>query len=211
MAVQRITLAWTGASGAQYGLRLLRALLRRGQEVDLLISAAARVVLRQECDLVLPEAEGASLEKVLLAVLATEQEPPLDGSKLRYYASDDWFAPMASGSGAGRAMVICPCSMGTVAAIAHGLSDNLIERAADVMIKEKRPLLLVPRESPLSAIHLQNMLDLARLGVTIMPAAPGFYHRPATVDDLLDFLVERILLHLGLAGEQEKGWPPAIG
>ncbi|MBF0095842.1 MAG: UbiX family flavin prenyltransferase [Magnetococcales bacterium] len=207
MAEQRITLAWTGASGALYGLRLLRALLWHGQGVDLLISAAARVVLQQECDLSLPEGDGALVQECLLALLQADGVTVAEGA-LRHYGASDWYAPMASGSGAGRAMLICPCSMGTLAAIAHGLSDNLIERAADVMIKERRPLLLVPRETPLSPIHLQNMLTLSQLGVTILPAAPGFYHRPGSVLELVDFIVERVLRQLGLVPEAGRSWPP---
>ncbi|WP_130469963.1 UbiX family flavin prenyltransferase [Candidatus Magnetaquicoccus inordinatus] len=208
MGTQHITLALTGASGARYGLRLLRALLLQQQEVDLLISAAARVVLRQECDLHLPEGDPLALREELGRVLQAEGVEEWSG--VRYYATDDWYAPIASGSGAGRAMVICPCSMGSLAAIAHGMSDNLLERAADVMIKERRPLILVPRESPFSVIHLQNMLTLAQMGVTILPAAPGFYHRPTTVEALLDFVVERILSHLGLASSGALGWPPTV-
>ena len=118
-------------------------------------------------------------------------------------------APVASGGGAKtRAMVVCPCSMGTLAAIAHGLSDTLIERAADVQIKERRPLILVPREAPFSPIHLENMLQLARLGVVILPAAPGFYHRPERLEDLLDFIVARILEQLGIAHSLLPPWPP---
>lgn len=119
---------------------------------------------------------------------------------------EEWFSPVASGSAAPKQMVVCPCSMGTVSAIANGTSDNLLERAADVVIKERGQLILVPRESPFSAIHLENMLKLARLGVTIMPAAPGFYHEPKSIEDLVDFMVARILDHLGVEHELTSRW-----
>lgn len=122
------------------------------------------------------------------------------------FGREEWFAPPASGSNPADAMVICPCSMGALAAIAHGMSDNLIERAADVSIKEKRPLILVPRETPLSVIHLENMLALARLGVTILPPAPGFYTHPGTVDDMVDFVVARILDQLRIPHTLMARW-----
>ena len=119
---------------------------------------------------------------------------------------EEWFSPVASGAAAPKQMGVCPCSMGTVSAIANGASDNLLERAADVVIKERGQLILVPRESPFSAIHLENMLKLARLGVTIMPAAPGFYHEPKSIEDLVDFMVARILDHLGVEHELTRRW-----
>ncbi|MEO5364255.1 MAG: UbiX family flavin prenyltransferase [Magnetococcus sp. DMHC-8] len=201
-----ITVAWTGASGARYGLRLVHALLVLQQRVDLLISDAARLVLRQECDLSL-QGDGAVVVHALGHYFHAQGQP-VDLSGLRHFAKDDWLAPMASGGAGSRSMVVCPCSMGTLAAIAHGLSDNLIERAADVIIKEGRPLILVPRETPFSVIHLENMLSLARLGVTVLPAAPGFYHRPERLDDVLDFIVARILDHLGIAHTFAPVWPP---
>ncbi|MBF0460015.1 MAG: UbiX family flavin prenyltransferase [Magnetococcales bacterium] len=201
-----VTVAWTGASGARYGLRLVHALLSLQQRVDLLISDAARLVLRQECGLDL-QGEGAAVVHALGHYFHGTGQP-VDLSGVRHFASKDWLAPMASGAANSRSMVVCPCSMGTLAAIAHGLSDNLIERAADVVIKERRPLILVPRETPLSVIHLENMLSLARLGVTIIPAAPGFYHRPEKLEDLLDFIVARILDQLGIAHTLLPVWPP---
>jgi 4-hydroxy-3-polyprenylbenzoate decarboxylase len=125
---------------------------------------------------------------------------------LHGFGREEWFAPMASGSNPGDAMVICPCTMGTLAAVAAGLADSLIERAADVMLKEKRKLILVPRETPLSAIHLENMLRLDRAGALILPANPGFYHRPRSVEDVVDFVVARVLDHLGIAHTLVARW-----
>lgn len=203
-----VTVALTGASGARYGLRLVGTLLSLQQEVDLLISDAARLVLHQECDVAL-QGDGAAVVQALMQPLQQEMGRVVDLAGLRHFAKTDWMAPVASGSSGSSSMVVCPCSMGTLAAIAHGLSDTLIERAADVMIKERRSLILVPREAPFSAIHLENMLRLARLGVTILPAAPGFYHRPARIEDLLDFLIARLLDQLGIAHTLVPRWPPA--
>ncbi len=205
-AFNGITLAMTGASGAPYGLRLLERLLRAGQRVDLLISEAGRAVILQECGLALPESGTALLER-LSAHFDRRAETPVPMTHLRHFALNDWNAPMASGSVGERAMVICPCSMGSLAAVARGLSDNLIERAADVALKEGWPLILVPRETPLSVIHLDNMLTLARAGAVILPAAPGFYHLPASVAELVDFLVDRIVARLGLpVTPNPNGW-----
>lgn len=188
---RRVTLAFTGASGAPYGLRLLQCLLQADCEVHVILSKAARVVMGMETDLRLPAGTGKT-EAALRAFSDTEQ------GRLIVCGLEQWTAPAASGSGAPASMVVCPCSTGTLSAIAAGASNNLIERAADVALKEHRQLILVPRESPFSAIHLENMLKLARLGVTILPAAPGFYHRPRRVEDLVDFVVARILDHLGI-------------
>ncbi|MCX7673004.1 MAG: UbiX family flavin prenyltransferase [Thiobacillaceae bacterium] len=189
--MKRITLALTGASGLAYGLRLLECLLACGCRVDLLVSQAARVVARQELDLALPTGSGE------LAAWIAARHPGLPG-QVRVYGREEWYAPPASGSNPAEAMVVCPCSMGTLAAIAHGLADNLIERAADVILKERRPLILVPRETPFSLIHLRNMVRLAEAGATILPANPGFYHRPQTVQAVVDYVVARVLDHLGL-------------
>jgi len=194
-----VTLAITGASGAPYALRLLECLLATGTPVHLLLSEAARVVIPQETGWVLPESHEALAE-------AFRQRFRVSASQLLIPAARDWFSPVASGSSAPRRMVVCPCSMGTLAAIAHGMSDNLIERAADVVIKERGQLLLVPREMPFSVIHLDNMTALARLGVTILPAAPGFYQRPQQVSDLVDFVVARILDQLGIAHTLGPRW-----
>lgn len=130
-----------------------------------------------------------------------------DADKLIVCGKEDWFSPVASGSAAPKQMVVCPCSAGSVAAIAHGMSDNLIERAADVVMKERGQLLLVVRETPFSTLHLENMHKLSQMGVTIMPAAPGFYHQPTSIDDLVDFMVARVLDHLGV----EQGLVPRWG
>lgn len=186
-----ITLAFTGASGMPYGIRLLEMLLQQGQRVYLLYSKVAQVVAQQEMNLALP-----SSAKEAEAFFNHRYQVP-DG-QLRVFGREEWFAPVASGSNPGDAMVICPCTMGTLAAVAAGMSQNLIERAADVMLKENRPLIIVPREMPFSAIHLENMLKLVSSGAVILPANPGFYHHPQTVQDLVDFVVARILDHLGV-------------
>ena len=186
-----ITIAWTGASGAPYGLRLLQVLLQANFEVFLLISSAAKVVLATEQKLKLPSNESKAKE-----LLAKILNVAVD--KLHICGKEDWFSPVASGSSAPKQMIVCPCSMGTLSSIAHGMSNTLIERGADVVIKEKGQLLLVVRETPFSSIHLENMLKLSTMGVTIMPAAPGFYHQPQSIDDLVDFMVARILDHLGV-------------
>ena len=196
---QAITLAITGASGAIYGVRLLEQLLQAGCQVHLLMSSAARVVLTTELDLTWP-AEPLACQQYLI------RHYGCDENQLRVYGRDDWFSPVASGSAAPKQMVICPCSMGTLAAITHGLSDNLIERAADVVLKERGHLLLVPRETPYSAIHLENMLKLTQLGATILPASPGFYHIPATIDELVNFMVARILDHLQIQQSISPRW-----
>ena len=205
-----ITLALTGASGMPFGLRLLECLLRADAEVHLLYSPAAQVVAKQECDLTLPSQPRE-------AVRVLGERYGARAGQLNAYSREDWYAPVASGSNPGDAMAVCPCSMGTLGAIAGGLADNLIERAADVMLKERRPLVLVPRETPLSAIHLENMLKLARAGAVILPPAPGFYTRPQSVDDLVDFVVARVLDHLGVAhalvprwGQNRDAAPPGI-
>ena len=197
-----ITLAWTGASGMPYGVRLLECLLRSGVRVYLLYSQAAQVVAKQEMDIALP-ARAREAEEFLARRFNTG-----DGA-LRVFGREEWFAPVASGSNPADAMVICPCSMGTLAAVSCGLADNLIERAADVMMKERRPLVLVPRETPLSAIHLENMLRLAHAGAVVLPANPGFYHHPARVEDLVDFVVGRVLDQLHVPHELTPRWGEA--
>ncbi|VAX00872.1 Flavin prenyltransferase UbiX [hydrothermal vent metagenome] len=183
---QHKILALTGASGAPYAMRLLECMLGAGQRVDIIFSKAAHMVFAMETDLNLP-ARPAELTDFFIDRFAASPE------QIRVYGREDWMAPMASGSHTAGSMVVCPCTMGTLAAIAHGMSDNLIERAADVMIKENRQLILVPRETPFSAIHLENMHKLAQLGVTMLAANPGFYYQPTKIDDLVDFVVARIL------------------
>jgi len=194
-----VTLALSGASGMAYGLRLLECLLAANLRVYLLVSQAAHIVAKQELGVALP-ARASDLEKQL-----SESLNARDG-QLRVFGREDWNAPVASGSNPADAMVVCPCSMGTLAAIAHGVSDNLIERAADVMLKERRTLILVPREAPFSTLHLENMLTLSKMNAVILPANPGFYHRPEKVEDIIDFIVARILDQLGIPHELMARW-----
>lgn len=199
LAEQSIVVAITGASGSAYALRLIQRLSQAGVLQHILLSDAARVVFKQEVDLQLPK-DTASTAKAL----ALHLNIPADS--MRCYSLNDWFSPTASGSAGIKKMVVVPCSMGTLARIACGASDNLIERAADVMLKERRQLILVPRETPLSSIHLENMLKLSQMGAHIIPAMPGFYHRPQTLDDIINFLVDRILDHLELSNPEAKKW-----
>lgn len=197
-----VTLALSGASGMAYGLRLFECLVAADLEVNLLVSQAAHLVAKQELGIALP-ARAVDLQRQLDDGLDT-----YDG-QLRVYGREDWNAPVASGSNPADAMVVCPCSMGTLAAVAHGLSDNLIERAADVMLKEQKKLILVPRETPFSVLHLENMLALARMGAVILPANPGFYHHPQSVEALVDFIVARILDQLGVGHSLMARWGEA--
>ncbi|RZF87990.1 UbiX family flavin prenyltransferase [Pseudoalteromonas sp. CO325X] len=194
-----ITLAFSGASGAPYGLRLLEVLLQQGHQVFVLISSAARVVLDTESNIKL----SANEQKATAQLSERFSAQP---GQLQVFGKDNWFSPVASGSAAPKKMVVCPCSAGAVSAIAVGASDNLLERAADVVIKERGQLILVPRETPFNEIHLENMLKLSRLGVTIMPAAPGFYHQPQSIAELVDFMVARILDHLGIEQQLTSRW-----
>ena len=176
---ETICLAFTGASGMPYGVRLLECLLAADCRVQLLYSQVAQIVARQEMALDLP-ARASDAQAAL-----RERYRALPG-RLEVYGREEWFAPVASGSNPPDAMVVCPCSMGTLAAIAQGLASKLIERAADVVLKENRKLILVPRETPLSAIHLENMLRLVRAGAVVLPPNPGFYHHPQRVEDTGD-------------------------
>jgi 4-hydroxy-3-polyprenylbenzoate decarboxylase len=194
-----ITLAFTGASGMFYGLRLLELLLAGNHRVYLLYSQAAQIVAHQELQLVLPSRPRDAEQLFRKRFNVAE-------GQLQVFGREEWFAPVASGSNPPDAMVVCPCTMGTLAAIATGLSQRLIERAADVMLKENRKLILVPRETPLSSIHLENMLRLARSGAVILPANPGFYNQPATVQDIVDFVVARILDHLEVSHSLMPRW-----
>lgn len=198
--MKTITLAFTGASGLPYGMRLLECLLAAGCRVHLLYTQAAQIVARQELNETWPS------RPTELALQFRERFKLQDEMQLQVWGQQEWFAPMASGSNPGDGMVVCPCTMGALAAIAGGMSDNLLERAADVMIKEGKKLVLVPREAPFSAIHLENMLKLARLGVVILPPNPGFYHHPQTLADLVDFVVARILDQLAVPHQLMARW-----
>lgn len=194
-----VTVALTGASGMPYGLRLVESLIRADARVYLLYTQAAHVVAKEELGIVLPP-RAADAERMFSERYSAKR------GQLRAFGREDWFAPVASGSNPPDAMVICPCTVGTLAAVAAGLSDNLIERAADVMLKENRKLVLVPRETPFSSLHLENMLKLSRAGAVILPANPGFYYKPKRVEDLVDFIVARILDHLGVEHDLMQRW-----
>lgn len=197
--VRTINLAMTGASGAHYGLRLLQCLLACGCRVNLMISRAAQVVIATETSIRVP----GSPKAVQSSFTERYQAQP---GQLRVFGREDWFAPPASGSGEPAPLVICPCSTGTLSALATGASDNLIERAGDVALKERRSLILVPREAPYSEVHLENMLRLTRMGAVIIPASPGFYHEPRSIEDLVDFIVARLMDHLGLPQDLMPRW-----
>ncbi|MCM0611085.1 UbiX family flavin prenyltransferase [Marinobacter sediminum] len=200
--VRTINLAFTGASGAQYGLRLLQCLVAAGCRVNVMVSRAAQVVIATETDLKLPGTPPAMQDTL------TEWAQAESGQVL-VFGREDWFAPPASGSGEKAPLVVCPCSTGTLSALATGASNNLIERAGDVALKERRQLILVPREAPFSEVHLENMLKLTRMGAVIMPASPGFYHKPESVEDLVDFIVARLLDHLGIPQDLMPRWGEA--
>jgi 4-hydroxy-3-polyprenylbenzoate decarboxylase len=190
-----LAVALTGASGAAYGLTLVRQLAAAGRRVHVVVSPGGARVLREECDVSLsPKAPDARL-------LAPETP-----DRLVPHSFEDYGASIASGSYPLGAMAVCPCSMGTLGRIAAGTAENLVARAADVCLKERRPLVLVPREAPLSPIHLGNMLRLARAGAVILPASPGFYHRPRTVDDVVRFVVARVMEHMGVPQDLVPPW-----
>jgi flavin prenyltransferase len=191
-----VTLAVTGASGAPYAVRVLRALNDARVHLRLIVSRYGWRLLAEEA--------GVEGEEALRATTG-------DWSRVTLYDVMDRGATPASGSAPSRGMVIVPCSMGTLSSIAAGTSRNLVERAADVALKERRPLILVPRETPFSAIHLENMLRITRAGATVMPAAPGFYHRPESVDDLVDFMAARILDHLQVPHQLGRRWQRGEG
>ena len=196
-----VCLAVTGASGFVYALRLLQCLLEHGCKVHLLMSEAAGEVARLEHNFPL-EKTPAALKEQLLAHLELNHA----ADQLRVYGKKDWLSPVAFGSAQIDAMVVCPCSTGTLSAIANGASNNLIERAATVALKEHRRLVVVPRETPVSAIQLEHMHKLALMGVRILPASPGFYHQPKSIDDLVDFMVARILQQLDLPHTLVPAW-----
>ncbi|MFT5297815.1 MAG: 4-hydroxy-3-polyprenylbenzoate decarboxylase [Colwellia sp.] len=188
---EKITLAITGASGSAYALRLIECLVAANVQIYVLCSSAARVVFDTEVGLKLPASPDAATKFL-------SEKFKAKPSQITVFGKEQWFSPVASGSAAPKKMIVCPCSTGTLAAISQGMSDNLIERAADVVIKERGQLILVVRETPFSTIHLQNMLTLSQMGVTVMPAAPGFYHNPQSINDLIDFMVGRMLDHLNI-------------
>ncbi len=189
-----IVMAFTGASGAPYGVRLLQQLVTLKRDVSLIVSSHGLRLLKTETDI--GDVNG------LRAAVGTAQWD----AHVTVFDDTDRGAGPASGSAKTGGMVICPCSMGTLASIAAGTSRSLVERAADVTLKERRPLVLVPRETPLSAIHLENMLRLTRAGAVILPASPGFYNRPAGIAELVDFVVARILDHLGVENTLAPRW-----
>ena len=189
--------ALTGASGSVYALHLVRELLRADQRVSLLLSDAGRQVLAHETGLAWPEE---------ITECRTQVQDYFASIAVDCVALDDFGAAMASGSGAPNGMIIVPCSMGTVGRIAAGCSGNLLERTADVMLKERRPLILVPRETPLNAIHLENLLRLDRAGAVILPAMPGFYHKPGRIEELVDFVVGKILDQLRIDHDLFQRW-----
>lgn len=199
MRNNHLLLAMTGASGAIYGLKLCKELLQKGIRLTIVISDTGLEVIREETGL---DWRGAERDA---AKALHDHFNPLP-EQLEYFAEGNFLAPVASGSSAPDAMVICPCTMGTLARVACGVSGNLIERSADVMLKERRPLVLVPRETPLSEIHLENMLKLSRMGGRIVPAMPAFYQKPESVDDLVDFVVGKTLDSLGIENNLFKRW-----
>jgi len=199
MPTQSITLIMTGASGAQYGLRLLEELVKAKKTITLLISRPAQIVINTETEIKIPS-RAADIEVFFSELYGAEPE------QLKVYEREQWMAPVASGSGVTDATVVCPCTTGTLSAIAMGSSNNLLERAVDVALKERRKLILVVRETPFSDIHLENMLKLSRMGAVIMPANPGFYHKPESLDDIINFMVARILEHLEIPHEILPVW-----
>ncbi len=193
-AARPIVFAITGASGAPYAVRLLEQLVAARRAVQLIVSSHGLRLLRTETDI-----DGVEALRTTVGARGWDRY-------VTAYDDGDRGAAPASGSALNAGMVICPCSMGTLSAVSVGASRSLVERAADVALKERRPLVLVTRETPLSAIHLENMLRLTRAGAVVMPAAPGFYHRPRGVDDLVDFMVARVLDHLGVEHRLIKRW-----
>ncbi len=194
-----ISLAITGASGAAYAVRLMECLVKADLRLYLMVSQPGQIVLGMETDLHLP-GRPAEIQRKLMERYRAKQ------GQLRVFGNDQWSAPVASGTGVTDAMVICPCTTGTLASVANGISRSLLERAADVIIKEQKKLILVVRETPLSVIHLEHMLKLAQMGVVILPANPGFYNKPESVTDLVDFIVARILDHLDVEHALVPSW-----
>jgi 4-hydroxy-3-polyprenylbenzoate decarboxylase len=205
-ATRPLVLAMTGASGAPYAVRLLQVMFDAGREVHLVFSPAAGQVLAEELD-ILVDPDHFDLDRFVNSIVRPEVEgATLATPRLHYHHYSDWSAGIASGSFLTAGMVICPCSMSTLGAIAGGLSTNLIQRAADVHLKERRKLVLVPRETPLSLIHLENMTRCVQAGAIVMPAMPGWYHRPQSLDDLINFVVGRICDQLGVDHRLLQRW-----
>jgi len=198
-----VIVAITGASGTPYGLRLVKELLRRGDDVYLIISPSAFIVLKEEAGLEWEEggARGDGGEAALWRLLEGEET-----ERLHYVAHNDLLSPLASGSSLKRLMIVCPASMGTVARIAGGISGNLIERAGDCILKEGGRLVLVPREMPLNTIHLENLLKLSRMGVSIVPAMPAFYTKPESIEDIVRFVVGKVLDAAGIENDLYRRW-----
>jgi 4-hydroxy-3-polyprenylbenzoate decarboxylase len=197
--VKPIAIALTGASGMPYALTLLKELIKTQDRIYVMISQAASIVISMETDLDLGN-DTKSIERNLSQYLGAK-----DG-QIEVFSKNQWTAPVASGSNPPRAMVVVPCTMSTLSAIANGHGNNLMHRAADVVIKEQKKLILVPRETPYSAIHLENMLRLSRLGVVIMDANPAFYQNPQSIQDLVNFVVARILDHLDVNHALAPPW-----
>jgi 4-hydroxy-3-polyprenylbenzoate decarboxylase len=199
-----VALAVTGASGALYAVRTLAELLSRGVHVELVVSDYGRRLLRDELG------EGASVER-LMPYLSAKYGPQVSAGAFTLHSNRDLGAAIASGSQGCTAMVVVPCSMKTLAGIAHGLSRNLVERAADVMLKEHRPLVIVPRETPMSLPALRNMVLCAEAGAVVLPAMPAFYQLPKTLDDLADFMAGKILSAVGFEHQLYPAWTGQVG
>ncbi|MEE8574565.1 MAG: flavin prenyltransferase UbiX [Thermodesulfobacteriota bacterium] len=195
--------AITGASGAVYGLRLVEELLNNGESVDLIISPAGEIILSEEYGLK-AGTPGKAVREVASEYLAVKVKAGV--GRLKTYPHDDLLSPVASGSALKRVMIICPCSMGTLGRIAAGVSQNLIDRSADCVLKEAGQLILVPRETPFNRIHLENMLKVESAGAKIVPAMPAFYTKPASVDDMVNFMVGKVLDLLGIKNDLYKRW-----
>lgn len=211
-----VAVGWTGASGIAYGVRLVEVLLAAGRDVELVVSAAVGQTAPVEIGRAPDELVAALAAGEPVAVVPGETPrpvtfaagfaPPASRGALRRRGERDFTAPLASGSSLRGGLVICPCSMGTAARVAHGTSETLLLRAADVCLKERRPLILVPRETPLATHHLENLARLSARGALIVPAAPGFYHRPRSVGELVDFIVQRICDHLDVPAALTARW-----
>lgn len=200
IAAKKITLAITGASGILFATSLLAELLKSNCIVHLVISKAGVITFHQELGIALSGSPQLIKQKLVSELKLSEEQ------NLFVYGIEDWYAPMASGSSVDEAMVICPCSMATLAKVANGIGEDLIVRSADVILKERKNLVIVPRETPFSALHLENMLKLARLGVAIIPPIPAFYNHPSSLEDVINSVVSRIMDQLGVTNNLSKRW-----